>query len=84
MQLKIFYESGEFDLLESHLKGMKNYIKRHTSIGYHRTNYGLIVAYTQQLMALDFKKKEVVEALRAAIVGAEILTEKEWFLAMLG
>ncbi|MBP6810567.1 MAG: hypothetical protein KA138_03575 [Saprospiraceae bacterium] len=84
LQLKIFYESGEFDLLESHLKGMKNYIKRHTSIGYHRTNYGLIVAYTQQLMALDFKKKEVVEALRAAIVGAEILTEKEWFLAMLG
>jgi len=84
LQLKIFYESGEFDLLENHLKGMKNYIKRHTSIGYHRTNYGLIVAYTQQLMALDFKKKEVVEALRAAIVGEEILTEKEWFLDMLG
>ncbi|MFN0175842.1 MAG: hypothetical protein ACKVU0_14410 [Saprospiraceae bacterium] len=84
LQLKIFYESEEFDLLESHLKGMKNYIKRHTSIGYHRTNYGLIVAYTQQLMALDFKKKEVVEALRAAIVGEEILTEKEWFLEMLG
>ena len=51
--------------------------------GYHRTNYGLIVAYTQQLMALDFKKKEVVETLRAAIVGEEILTEKEWFLEML-
>ncbi|MBC7777003.1 MAG: hypothetical protein H7246_16345 [Phycisphaerae bacterium] len=84
LQLKIFYETEEFDLLANHLKGMKNYIRRHTSIGYHRTNYGLIVAYTQQLMALDFKKKEAVEALRAAIVGEEILTEKEWFLEMLG
>ena len=83
LQLKIFYESGEYDLLENHLKGMKNYIRRHTSIGYHRTNYGLIVAYTQQLMGLDYKKKEAVGALRAAIVAEEILTEKEWFLEML-
>lgn len=83
LQLKIFYEAGEFDLLENHLKGMKNFIKRHTSIGYHRTNYGLIVAYTQQLMALDFKKKEVLEALRAAILQEEILTEKEWLVEML-
>ncbi len=83
LQLKIFYEAGEYELLENHLKGMKNYIRRHTSIGYHRTNYGLIVAYTQQLMGLDFKKREAMEALRAAIVGEEILTEKEWFLEML-
>ncbi len=84
LQLKIFYETGEFDLLENHLKGMKNYIKRHTSIGYHRTNYGLVVAYTQQLMALDFNKPKAVEALRTAIAVEEILTEKEWFLKMLG
>lgn len=43
LQLKIFYEAGAYDLLENHLKGMKNFIRRHTSIGYHRTNYGLIV-----------------------------------------
>ncbi len=84
LQLKIFYETEAFDLLENHLKGMKNYIRRHTSIGYHRTNYGLIVAYTQQMMALDFRKKEAVEALRVSISGEEILTEKEWLLEMLG
>jgi len=83
LQLKIFYETGEFDLLENHLKGMKNYIRRHTSIGYHRTNYSLIVAYTQQMMSLDLRKKEAVASLRAAIQGEEILTEKGWFLEML-
>jgi len=35
-------------------------------------------------MILDFKKKEAVEALRVSISGEEILTEKEWFLEMLG
>lgn len=84
LQLKIFYETGAFELLENHLKGMKNYIRRHTAIGYHRTNYGLIVAYTQQLMELDFRNKASVETLRATIQGEEILTEREWFLEMLG
>jgi len=84
LQLKIFYETEAYELLESHLKGMKNYIRRHTAIGYHRTNYGLIVAYTQQLMDLDFRKKDAVEALRTSILGEEILTEREWFLEMLG
>jgi hypothetical protein len=36
------------------------------------------------MMALDFKKKESVEALRIAISGEEILTEKAWLLEMLG
>lgn len=84
LQLKIFYESGDFDLLESHLNGMKNYIRRHTKIGYHRTHYGLIVSYTQQLMALDFKDKNAVEALRARITAVESLVEKDWLLEMLG
>jgi len=84
LQLKIFYEAGSFDLLENHLTGMKNYIRRHTSIGYHSTNYGLIVAYTQQLMGLDFRKTEAVEALRGKIAGEEVLTENVWLLEMLG
>jgi hypothetical protein len=83
LQLKIFYESGDFDLLESHLNGMKNYIRRHTKIGYHRTNYGLVVSYTQQLMQLDFTNKEAVETLRSRIASVDALTEKEWLLEML-
>lgn len=83
LQLKIYYETGEFDTLESHLASMRTYIRRHTSIGYQRTNYGKIVRYTQQLMALDVKKEPAVAALRRAIEAEEILTEKEWFLGVL-
>jgi hypothetical protein len=83
LQLKIYYETDEFELLKSHLASMRTYIRRHTSIGYQRTNYSKIVQYTGQLMALDFRKTDAVVKLREAIQGEEILTEKEWFLEQL-
>jgi hypothetical protein len=82
-QLKIYYETDEFDLLSSHLTNLKNYIRRNTGIGYHRTNYTHIVQYTEQLMALRFNDTKAVEALREKIRTEKILTEKEWFLEML-
>ncbi|HLP95306.1 MAG TPA: hypothetical protein VK168_14780 [Saprospiraceae bacterium] len=83
-QLKIYYETDEFDLLSSHLANLKNYIRRNTGIGYHRTNYTHIVQYTEQLMALRFNDAKAVEALKEKIRAEKILTEKEWFLDMLG
>ena len=83
-QLKIYYETDELDLLNSHLASLKNYIRRHTAIGYHRTNYTRIVHYTEQLMALHFNNPKAVAALREKVEAEKILTEKEWFLEMLG
>ncbi|MBL7809496.1 MAG: hypothetical protein JNN28_16875 [Saprospiraceae bacterium] len=83
-QLKIYYETDEFDLLSSHLANLKNYIRRNTGIGYHRTNYTHIVQYTEQLMALRFNDAKAVDALKEKIRAEKILTEKEWFLDMLG
>lgn len=83
-QLKIYYETDELDLLNSHLASLKNYVRRHTAIGYHRTNYTRILHFTEQLMALNFNNSKAVAALRAKIEAEKILTEKEWFLEMLG
>ncbi len=84
LQLKIYYETAEYDLLESHLASMKNFIRRHTAIGYHRTNYSRIVHYTKLLMTLNFKKPKDVAELREQIEKEDVLTEKEWLLEMLG
>ncbi len=80
LQLKIYYETDEFDLLDSHLTSMSNFIRRHTAIGYHRTNYSRIVYYTRQLIELNFHDTTAVAALRSKIEQEEILTEKEWLL----
>ncbi len=83
LQLKIYYETAEYNLLESHLSSMQNFIRRHTAIGYHRTNYSRIVHYTRQLMSLRFNDAKAVAALREQIEKEEILTERDWFLEML-
>lgn len=83
LQLKIYYETAEYSLLESHLSSMQNFIRRHTAIGYHRTNYSRIVHYTRQLMTLRFNDPKAVAALRQQIEKEEILTEREWLLEML-
>ena len=83
LQLKIYYETGEYNLLESHLSSMKNYIRRHTTIGYHRSNYSRIVYFTEKLMALNFREEKAVEELRRKIAEEPLLSEKIWLLEML-
>lgn len=83
LQLKIYFETDEYDLLDSHLTSMSTFIRRHTAIGYHRTNYSHIVYYTRQIMGLNFRDLQAVAELRSRIEQEEILTEKEWLLGRL-
>lgn len=83
LQLKIYFETGEFDALEAHLQNMQTFIRRQKGIGYHKTNYLNIVKYTRRLMQLPNSRKSR-EALRAQVAMEETLTEKEWLLEMAG
>lgn len=83
LQMKIFYETDATDALESHLKNLKNYIRRHTAIGYHRTNYTNIVRYTELLLLVNPLDKKAVATLREQIISEKVLTEKEWLLERL-
>lgn len=80
MALKIYYETGEYELLHSHLIAMKNYIRRKSMIGYHRTYYLNLVKFTQKLMVLNWKNKAAVAQLNARIREEPALTEREWLL----
>ncbi len=80
LQLKIFYELGEYDLLESHLASMRTYIRRQAAIGYHRTNYLNIVRYTQQLLQVNPNNAALLSQLRQQIENEPVLTEREWLL----
>ncbi|MBK7940236.1 MAG: hypothetical protein IPJ82_25535 [Lewinellaceae bacterium] len=81
--LKTYYELDEFDLLQSHLDAMHNYISRKRIIGYHRTNYLNVIRYTSKLLGLRFSDKNEVKKLRTAVEQEENLGEKDWFLGHL-
>lgn len=80
MALKIYYETGEFDLLHSHLEAMKNYIRRKPTLGYHRTYYLNLVQFTHKLVMLDWRNTAAVARLKEKITTEPALTEREWLL----
>ncbi|MEZ4964091.1 MAG: hypothetical protein R2791_02525 [Saprospiraceae bacterium] len=83
LQLKIYYETDEFDTLDAHLQSMQTFIRRQRVIGYHKTNYLNIIRYTRQLMQHHAAGRQVRERLRQKITSEPVLTEKEWFLEQL-
>jgi hypothetical protein len=83
LQLKIFYESGEYDLADAHLNALQNYMRRQGVMGYHRTNYQNMVRYTRSLLNMPPSEEDARASLRKRIESEEILTEKEWLLKML-
>ena len=78
--LKIYFELQEFDLLESHLDSLNNFIRRRDVSDYHRKNYLNIIRFVRKLVALEPYNKGKSLQLRNEIETTEILSEKEWLL----
>lgn len=80
LQLKIFFELQEFDLLESHLQAIRAFIRRKKVMGYHRENYLNTVHFTQKLLENNAFDKSARAALRREIEETKAVAEKEWLL----
>lgn len=78
--LKTYFVLNEFDLLQSHLDAMRNYIHRKKVIGYHRNNYLNIIRFTERMLHLEPSNRQVLGELRIEIEKEAVLTEKEWLL----
>ena len=81
IQMKVYFESDEFDLLDSHLDAMQMYILRKKVIGYHKTNYKNIIKMTRKLLKIKPGDTSAVDNLKSEINNAEVLTEKKWLLS---
>jgi hypothetical protein len=84
LQLKIYYETEELDALDAHLQSMQTFIRRQRVIGYHKNNYQNIVRYGRRLLQLNPNSRQARQTLRLQIEAEPVLTEKEWFLEMVG
>ena len=83
LQLKIFYELQEFDLLASHLQAIRSFIRRKKVMGYHRENYMNTVHFTQKLLEVNLFDKNIKTTLRQEIEATKAVAEKEWLLEQL-
>lgn len=83
IQMKVYYESDDIDLLESHLDAMQMYLLRKKVIGYHKTNYKNIIKMARKLLKTNIGDRESVNSLRSEISNSEILTEKKWLISQI-
>jgi hypothetical protein len=82
--LKIYYEWGETDLLQSHLDAFKTFLRRKKNqVGYHRSLYSNLINLTQKLIELPPGDKKEKEALHGKIEQQKNLAEKDWLLSRL-
>lgn len=81
--LRIYYETGEFDALESLLDSLKMYLRRKDVVGYHKENYNNIVRFMQKLIRVNPFDKIAKEKLHKEIEETKILTLKKWLLEQL-
>jgi hypothetical protein len=84
LQLKIYFETEEWDLLYAHLDAMQSFLNRKKVMGYHKTNFRNIVLYTRRILRLRPSDKVSRSQLCKDIEAEEILTEQEWLLKQLG
>ncbi|MBK9257559.1 MAG: hypothetical protein IPM42_19025 [Saprospiraceae bacterium] len=78
--LKIYYESGQIRLLDSHLDAMQVYLQRQKIVGYHKINYDKMIKYTKKILKQNPYDKESKEKLISEISQESSVTDKEWLL----
>ena len=83
IQMKIYFESDELDLLDSHLDAMQMYILRKKLIGYYKSNYKNIIKMTRKLLKVKPGDSSAIKILKGEISNTEVLTEKKWLLNQL-
>jgi len=83
MQVQMFYEQEELDVLESLLESMRTYLVRKKVIGYHRSNYKNLIRFTKKLIKVNPFSKTQKDKLKTEVEEATPLTEKKWLLEKL-
>lgn len=83
MQLKIYYELGELNALDSVMDNMRIYVQRRKDQGYRKEIYENILYFMRKLIDLPAFDKALTIKLKEEIQASSLLIEKEWFLKQL-
>lgn len=83
MQLKIYFERDNFNLLMAHIRSSRTWLRRRRHVGYHQANYAHIFELAEQLLRLPPGDTAAARYLAQRIQATEPCTERTWLLARL-
>lgn len=83
MLLRIYYELGEYEPLDSLLDSFKTYISRQKDIGYHKDNYLNLIRFVKKMIRHDLSNSTIRSALIDEIKNTPAFSEQNWLLEQL-
>ncbi len=83
MLLRIYYELGEYDPLDSLLDSFKTYISRQKDIGYHKDNYLNLIRFVKKMIRSNLTDQKTRAALIEEIKNTPAFSERSWLLKQL-
>lgn len=84
MLLRMYFETGEMDALDSLLDSFEAYIRRQKDLGYHGKNYLNLIRFVRRLQAIPLGEKEMRQSLLEEIKNTSDLAERAWLLSVVG
>ncbi len=82
--LKIYYEQGEYDALESLLESFRAYIKRNRELSdYQKQSYLNLIRYLQKVQNHNFYDKKVQQKLLEEVRNEPQLPERQWIISQI-
>lgn len=83
MLVRIYYESGYIEALESLLDSFGAYLRRRTDIGYHKANYENLIRFVRQMLRKFPLTAEVKARIRQEVAATQQLAERGWVMQQL-
>lgn len=83
MLLRIYYETGAYDALDSLLHSFSVYLRRQKDLGYHRELYANLIAMVRKMIQKNLEDATVRKELLSEVEGTEVLAEREWIISQL-
>jgi hypothetical protein len=83
MLVRIYYERGYMEALESLLDSFGAYLRRRTDIGYHKANFENLIRFVRQMLRKFPLTAEVKARIRDEAMATQQLAERGWLMQQL-
>lgn len=83
MLVRIYYERGYTEALESLLDSFSAYLRRRTDIGYHKANYENLIRFVRQMLRRFPLTAAVKAKIREEALATQQLAERGWLMQQL-
>ncbi|MEO0008467.1 MAG: hypothetical protein RJA20_2663 [Bacteroidota bacterium] len=83
VQIKIFHETGNTDLLESNMQALQTFIRRRKAgIGYHQVNYLNMIRLLRRRMEIPDNDRDAIKRWIAQVQDTPDVAEKDWLISL--